>query len=674
MGLNEKQRVAVLHTEGPMLILAGAGSGKTTVLVNRIQHMVENKGIHPGRILAVTFTNKAANEMKERVSRTVWHEDVSAIWVSTFHSLCLRILRREAGRVAGIPVNFSIYTPADAKELLKQIIRDAGYTPTKAARDKDKLYVKPDTIFGYISMMKNEMIDVESFLSGRPSNELIDWEKARTVMSTIGDEELELLIELYPEYQKRLREYGGFDFDDLMLETVKLFIRYPGLLGQYQERFGYIMVDEYQDTNHVQYSLMKMLAAKHRNIAVVGDDFQSIYAFRGSDIRNILHFDREYPEAKVVKLEQNYRSTKVIIQAANEIIARNEKQKKKVLFTENPEGDKITLCTVRHALDEADYVAGTIESLIRSGDMSQSSDAAILYRSNAQSGMMEAALAARGIPYKIYGGMSFFDRAEIRDMIAYLQFIEHPNDRVQFARIVNQPKRDVGEKTIEKILDAAGERSILSAIEDLQGLQRVSSKAKTGLTSFGVLIRKYREMSKRIGVSSLLSQLVKEIRYKEEVFAGEDKQKRKEKEENLEQFILMAKQKEEQMGGRLTISEFLQDVVVHTDSSENGERDAVKLMTIHASKGLEFPVVFLLGMKEKGFPSPHSVTEEELEEERRLCYVAFTRAMLRLYLLYPSETSVRKKHGWETSGNSPSRFLYEFSSSLVKPVDYGLKW
>lgn len=674
MNLNPQQLEAVHHTDGPLLISAGAGSGKTAVLVHRIEHLVKNYGVNPSEILAVTFTNKAANEMKERVAKTIGSEQAGRVHLSTFHSMCVRFLRQQSGRVPYVQTGFTIYTPSDVKDLLKQIIKDCGYTPIKSKKQSDKLYVKPEMIYGYISSLKNEMIDVHTFLNRKPSNPYIDWEKALQVIGSIGEEELDLLAEIYPEYQKRLAAYNALDFDDLLLTTVHMFLSEPGILSRYQNRFQYVMVDEYQDTNHVQYILIQLLVATHRNLAVVGDDFQSIYGFRGSDIRNILSFDVDYPDAKVIKLEQNYRSTKTIIQAANELIAHNVHQKEKTLFTDNEQGDPITFCTTRTAIDEADYVADQIMRDQRVSKRSLS-DYTILYRSNAQSGMVETVLANKGIPYKIYGGMSFFDRAEIRDCLAYLQFIDRPVDPVHFSRIVNQPKRDIGEKTVEKILNQVDGTPILAYLENPKGLTRVNSKAKAGIQSFVHLIKKYRDMSKRIGVASLLTQLLKEIDYTKTVFAGEEKSKRREKEEHIEQLILMAQQKEEKKGDRLTITEFLEDIILQVDNEgEKTEGGVVKLMTIHASKGLEFPVVFVIGMKENGFPSPHSKLEEEIEEERRLCYVAFTRAEEKLYLLFPSETSKRVGQHWERTANSPSRFLQEFDRTLLEETEYYGGW
>lgn len=662
MALNKEQSRAADHIEGQLLILAGAGSGKTTVLMQRIENMVA-KGIEPKHILALTFTNKAAEEMRERISNKIGNEQASNLWMSTFHSMCVKILRKYAHTLGTIKNDFTIYDATNAKDLLKQIIKDCGYAPSKTKKN-DKPVVKPETMLHFISSLKNEMIDVKTFQNEKPSHDYIDWKKSKELIYNIDNETKEYLHQIYPEYQKRLEQYNAVDFDDLILHTLHLFMKNPSVLAVYQKQFQYIMVDEYQDTNHAQYILIKLLANKNGNLAVVGDDFQSIYAFRGSDIRNILNFDKDYPNATVIKLEQNYRSTQNILDAANQVISRNKNQKEKKLFTTHEEGELITFCETKNDYGEAEYIANEIKQALRNGR--NYDDFTVLYRSNAQSGIIETIFQNAGIPCKVFGGKSFFDRAEIRDMISYLSFIKNPVDPVHFTRIINQPKRGIGATTVQKILQNVGHEGILNFLENPDRLNRVNQKTKDALADFVSLIKKYQGLSKRIGTAGLMTDLIKEINYFS-VFDKEERSKRREKEDNINQLILIAKEKENKKGDTLKLSEFLDDITLKTDEKE--EQDSfVKLMTIHASKGLEFPFVFLAGMKEKGFPSPYAVTSDEIEEERRLCYVAFTRAKEKLYLTYPDRSFSRKDNDYIQ--NMLSRFLSEFDSSLIQNDDY----
>lgn len=672
MGLNPQQQLAAETIEGPLLILAGAGSGKTTVLMNRIGYMIEN-GIQPYHILAVTFTNKAAKEMRERISAIVGTQKAGQLWMSTFHSMCVKILRREAGALGVIDNRFTVQDPSDVKNMLKQIIKELGYAAGKTKKDEGKEIIKPETMYGYISQLKNEMVDVQTFLSETPQNTYIDWDKAKGMIDGIPHPEKGYLKQIYPLYQTRLIESNAMDFDDLILHTIHLFLNNQGIREKYQERFRYLMVDEYQDTNHAQYVLVKLLADKYRNLAVVGDDQQSIYRFRGSDIRNILHFDQDYPDAKVIKLEQNYRSTKTILQAANEVIAHNTNQKKKTLFTDNHQGELVHYVEVKNDALEAHYVAEKIDDYVRAGY--DYKDIAILYRNNQQSGFFETTFKQKAIPAKVYGGLSFFDRMEIKDIAAYLRFIVNPKDTVSFARIVNKPKRSIGETTIQKIVNLSLGQNMIEFLENPDnGLKRLTANTKKGLADFVEVIKKYRSLSGDVSAASLMESLIKEINYMS-VYQGEERTKIRERKDHLDQFIQIAQEKEMEKGDMLTLEELLEDAALRDGEAEEESDDMVKLMTIHGSKGLEFPIVFLVGMKNNGFPASYALTEEDVEEERRLCYVAFTRAKEKLHLSYPQQSVSRERDQYgipKRINNTPSLFLDEFNKELLEEEEWDM--
>lgn len=667
MGLNPQQQLAVETTEGPLLILAGAGSGKTTVLMNRIAHMIQ-KGIAPWNILAVTFTNKAAAEMRERIERHVSKEQADRVQMSTFHSFCLNVLKREWKNLELFDKAFDISEPNNSSAYLRGII-------------KNKTKTKPNTILGYISALKNEMVDAESFRNSYSTNPYIDWEKVREIIQGIDGEHLKILEWAYPAYEKLLAEKNMVDFDDLILLTIQLFLKRPDILEKYQDRFPYIMVDEYQDTNRSQYVLIKLLADKYKNLAVVGDDFQSIYAFRGSDIRNILQFDIDYPNAKVIKLEQNYRSTKVIINAANQIIERNDKQKKKTLFTENMQGEPITIFRSEYPQDGADWVSQTILEEVKEGKR-QFQDYTILYRSNSQSADAELSLAKYGIPFVKLSGRGFFETEEIQDILKYLEFIHNPNNLNAFSRIIRKPKRRIAEKTIKKIEDEFYGGNLLHILDDLSYIERVQKKAIEEGKEFAAMIRKFQAKKETVSVATIIKELLSDIQYEEKILSAYDKEVRETKRQNIDKMVEMILTKEATEGQLVLLSDYVEEIMLF-DSTEHGEdSNAVKLMTIHGSKGLEFPVVFVLGMNQGTFPSirfqapqpfgnRYDVSAQqkeleksimELEEERRMCYVAFTRAKEKLYLTYATHR-ILKKDGTRKP-LEVSQFIREFDSSL----------
>lgn len=663
MSLNPKQQKAADHTEGPLLILAGAGSGKTTVLMNRISNMIQ-KGIDPNQILAVTFTNKAANEMKERIEKIIG-ERARYLWMSTFHSMCVRILRYEVDFVSNLDKNFSIYDSSNSKSLIKRIMTDLGLAQKRGEEEDSK--AKPETIQGYISALKNEMIDVKSFLEQQPSNDDIDWEKAKDLISSMKDH-YEIIAKVYPKYQEELIKCNAADFDDLILYTIDLFKKHPTVLERYQERFKYIMVDEYQDTNHAQYVLMRILASKYKNIAVVGDDYQSIYAFRGADIRNILNFDKEYPNATVIKLEQNYRSTKNIIHIANEIISKNKNQKHKTLFTDNVEGEKVKIYESNFSDEEAYFLAYEIKRLQNKGY--SLNDIAVLYRNNAQSGSVETILNRYGIPNVVTGGIGFWGRMEILDIVAYLQFICNPNSMMDFERIVNKPKRGIGKASVDKLLNQFEGESFLEHLK----IFKLPKKTREGMNNFLEIIEEFIEKKDSLLPSVLIMDLIKRTNYKE-TYAKEDREKRRDRDDHLDQLIQIAMDFENRHNMDVTLDDFMEEVVLRNVQEEyDDDTEKVSLMTIHASKGLEFPVVFIIGMNDGKFPAIYSMDPEGIEEERRCCYVAVTRAKKVLYLVYSKkERDPYKKDRYGRPEEKPlkqSTFLKDFDTSVLEPVDY----
>ena len=637
--LNDMQKEAVYQTEGPVLILAGAGSGKTRVLTHRIAYLIEEKGVNPWNILAITFTNKAAGEMRERVDQLVGFGSES-IWVSTFHSACVRILRRFIDRL-GYDTNFTIYDTDDQKSLMKEVCR--------YLQIDTKMY-KERALLSAISSAKNEMISPEEYR-----------------LEAEGDFSRKKIAEVYAEYEKQLRANNALDFDDLLVKAVQLFQTQPDVLEYYQERFRYIMVDEYQDTNTVQFRLIQILSSKYRNLCVVGDDDQSIYKFRGANIKNILNFEEEFPDAVVIKLEQNYRSTSTILNAANAVIRNNHGRKDKTLWTENPEGEKLVCRQFDNAYDEADYIAGAIQKKVKEEGASYN-ECAVLYRTNAQSRMFEERFVSTNIPYKVIGGVNFYARREIKDLLAYLRTIENGRDDLAVRRIINVPKRGIGLTSINRVQEYAIQKEIgfyeaLRAADLIPNIGRAVSR----LESFTALIEHFKEESGRMTPLALLNDIIETLDYESylEEIDMEDAESRIENVEELKSKVASYEESCEQNGEQPTLSGFLEEVALVADIDNlDEESDYVVLMTLHSAKGLEFPYVFLAGMEDGLFPSYMTITADdpmELEEERRLCYVGITRAMKELTLTCARRRMVRG----ETQYNKSSRFLREIPEELL---------
>ena len=636
--LNEPQREAVYHTDGLLLILAGAGSGKTRVLTHRIAYLIGERGVNPWNILAITFTNKAAEEMRQRVDNLVGF-GAESVWVSTFHSACVRILRRFIDRL-GYENHFTIYDTDDQKTLIKEVCRKV---------DVDTKVFKERSLLSAISSAKNEMILPDEF-----------------ELNAGGDFAKMKIAKVYREYEAQMRANNALDFDDLLVKTVQLLQTQPDVLEGYQERFRYIMVDEYQDTNTVQFQLVSLLAGKYKNLCVVGDDDQSIYKFRGANIRNILDFEHEFPDAKVIKLEQNYRSTGNILNAANSVIANNRGRKEKSLWTENGEGELIRLRQFDTAFDEADFIGEDIKSAVRQGG--SYNDSAVLYRTNAQSRLLEEKFIAMNIPYKIVGGVNFYARREIKDLLAYLKTIDNGRDDVAVRRIINVPKRGIGLTTINRIQESATERGIgfyeaLLAPRLIAGVGRSATK----LDSFAALIEYFKTLAEEMNITDLLQEVIEKTGYIESL-ENEDKEEAKTRKENIDELISKAATYEESCQDKdekATLSGFLEEVALVADiDSLDEDQEYVVLMTLHSAKGLEFPRVYLAGMEDGLFPGYMSINagdREELEEERRLCYVGITRAEQELTL-----TSARRRmvHG-ETQYNPMSRFVKEIPRELL---------
>ena len=637
--LNEQQKEAVLHTEGPLLILAGAGSGKTRVLTHRIAYLIEEKGINPWNILAITFTNKAAGEMRERVDNLVGFGSES-IWVSTFHSMCVRILRRHID-LLGFDTNFTIYDTDDQKTLMKDICK-LLQIDTKLFRERSLLTA--------ISQAKNEMVTPEEFR-----------------IQAQGDFSRQKIASVYEEYEKQMRANNALDFDDLLVKAVQLFQTQADVLDYYQERFRYIMVDEYQDTNTVQFELVRLLSAKYRNLCVVGDDDQSIYKFRGANIRNILDFEQVFPDAKVIKLEQNYRSTSNILNAANAVIRHNHGRKDKTLWTDNGEGDKINVRQFDTAFDEAEYIVGDIRERVESGKAAYN-DHAILYRTNAQSRMFEEKFVTANIPYKIVGGINFYARREIKDLLAYLKTIDNGRDDLAVRRIINVPKRGIGLTSINRVQEYASGREIgfyeaLRAVDLIPNIGRGASK----LESFVALIEHFKTDAKELTISELMQEILEETGYIESL-KEEGSEEAESRIENIDELISKITAYEETCEDRdepATLNGFLEEVALVADiDSLDESNDYVVLMTLHSAKGLEFPHVYLAGMEDGIFPSYMTITAddpEEVEEERRLCYVGITRAEEELTLTCARRRMIRG----ETQYNKMSRFLKEIPMELL---------
>lgn len=634
--LNDRQREAVFHTEGPVLILAGAGSGKTRVLTHRIAYLIEEKGVNPWNIMAITFTNKAAGEMRERVDKIVGFGSES-IWVSTFHSSCVRMLRRFIDRL-GYDTNFTIYDTDDQKTLMKDICKRL---------DIDTKIYKERAIMAAISSAKDELIGPEEY----EINVMGDFSKRKIALA-------------YKEYQKELKKNNALDFDDLIMKTVELFQACPDVLEYFQERFKYIMVDEYQDTNTAQFKFVSLLAGKYRNLCVVGDDDQSIYKFRGANIKNILGFEHVFADAKVVRLEQNYRSTQNILNAANQVIRNNLERKTKTLWTENEEGEKLHFRQFMNAYEEAEYIVGDISKKVREKD-GEYRDMAILYRTNAQSRLFEEKFLMANIPYKLVGGVNFYARKEIKDLLAYLKTVDNARDDLAVKRIINVPKRGIGATTLSRVQDYASQESI-SFYDALRMAEQISSlgRAAAKVAPFVTFIQTLRSKAEILSPSELLKDIIDSTGYVKELEA-EGTEEAEARIENIDELITKVVSYEEE-NEEPTLSGFLEEVALVADiDSVDGDDNQVLLMTLHSAKGLEFPFVYLAGMEDGIFPSYMTITADdptEIEEERRLCYVGITRAMKDLTLTCAQQRMIRG----ETQYNKVSRFIKEIPRDLVE--------
>ena len=637
--LNPPQKEAVAHTEGPVLILAGAGSGKTRVLTHRIAYLIEEMGVNPWNILAITFTNKAAQEMRERVDKLVGFGSES-IWVSTFHSTCVRILRRHIDNI-GYATNFTIYDADDQKSVIKDVCRKLNIDT--------KIY-KERSLLAQISHAKDELLTPD------------DME-----MKAAGDFNMKKVASVYREYQNALRKNNALDFDDLIVKTVELFEKCGAVLEYYQERFKYIMVDEYQDTNTAQFKFVSLLAQKYENLCVVGDDDQSIYKFRGANIGNILGFERVFPDAKVIRLEQNYRSTKNILCAANMVIANNTERKAKTLWTENEEGPKVHFRQFFNAYEEAEYVAGEISRGKREG-LYNYRDCAILYRTNAQSRIFEEKFISANIPYKLVGGVNFYARKEIKDLLCYLKTVDNARDDLAVQRIINVPKRGIGATTMGRVQDYADNMGI-SLYEALRVAEEVPSigRSVVKIDSFVTFIQTLKSKADVLSVEDLLQEIIDGTGYVEALEA-EDTEEARARIENIDELISKTVAYQEAMEEQdlpATLSGFLEEVALVADiDTVDPDQDYVLLMTLHSAKGLEFPEVFMVGMEDGIFPSHMTISygdDGELEEERRLCYVGITRAMKELTLTCAQQRMIRG----ETQYNKVSRFVREIPRELV---------
>lgn len=630
--LNSQQLEAVLTTEGPLLILAGAGSGKTNVLVHRIAYLIEECNVSPYNILAITFTNKAANEMRDRIIGMIG-EKGSRIWARTFHSACLQILRFEV-EYTDLKDNFGIYDTSDQLSIVKRILKQ---------RNIDADVLKPSSVLNGISKIKNKFFDLNEGL------------KCVTETGTLP----EIVIGVIEEYQATLKENNAIDFDDILCMVVKLFKTHPEVLERYQDRFQYIMVDEYQDTNKIQYELIHLLAAKYENICVVGDDDQSIYEWRGADVQNILSFEKDHKNAKIIKLEENYRSTKKILHLANAVIANNETRKEKALWTQNEEGEPIVYYEADDDRDEGHFIVRQIKDIMNKSDY-QYGDFAVLIRTSSQFRSLEEVFLKNGVPYRIYGGIKFFQRKEIKDILAYLSVLANPNDSVNMKRIINIPKRGIGEQTWNKILAFKAEHPELTLVDVLTDpMLKTSAKVKNALKAFNTFIENGRIVASEQEMEPLLNYIIKESGYINHLYDS-DPVAADLTMDNIEEFLSIAKEfdlREMDYEDR-NLSGFLEEIALYTDLDQSAEGvDSVSLMTMHSSKGLEFPVVFVAGFEENLFPHIRAKEEKGLEEERRLCYVAFTRAEDMLFI---TRADKRMIHG---------RFMYNSPSEFVNELD-----
>ncbi len=647
--LNEQQQKGVFTTEGPVLILAGAGSGKTSVLTNRIAYLIHDAGVQPWNIMAITFTNKAAGEMRDRVDAIVGHGS-EAVWVSTFHSTCVRILRRHIDRI-GFDNNFAIYDTDDSKSVMKDVCKKL---------EIDTKMLKERTILGAISHAKDSLISTTEY--------------ERTAA---GDYTKKRISAAYAEYQLMLKKSNALDFDDLIVKTVELFQNCPDVLENYQNRFRYIMVDEYQDTNTAQFELIRLLAAKNRNLCVVGDDDQSIYKFRGANIRNILDFEETYPEATVIKLEQNYRSTQNILDAANAVIKNNTERKDKALWTDKGSGNCIHFREFDNAYEEGQYIAGDIKKKKRE-HLSDYRDCAVLYRTNAQSRILEENFVALSIPYNIVGGVNFYSRREIKDILAYLKTIDNGKDDLAVKRIINVPKRGIGAASITKVQGYADYMGI-SFFEALEHVEEIPSmgkgKAAEKLKSFALMIRMFRTKLSVGNLEDLITDVIETTGYVQELEAS-DEEDAKDRIENIDELItklVSFEMEKEKLGEEATLSGFLEEVALVADiDNVNKDDNKVLLMTVHSAKGLEFSQVYLSGLEDGVFPSYMTITSDdpfEVEEERRLAYVGITRAKDDLTISYAKSRMIRG----ETQYNRVSRFVGEIPAELMDNRPYSAK-
>ncbi|NLY85527.1 MAG: DNA helicase PcrA [Tissierellia bacterium] len=633
-GLNDRQREAVLHTEGPLLILAGAGSGKTRVVTHKIAYLIEEKGVFPGNILAITFTNKAANEMKERVAKLL-STMVEDMWIGTFHSVCVRILRRDIDKI-GYNRSFTIYDREDQITLIRECIKE---------RNLNKDMYKESAILSHISNLKDNMVDPNTYINHNYSD---------FYLRNVG--------ELYLLYEEKLKQYNALDFDDLIIKAVELLKTYPRVLDYYQRKFQYIFIDEYQDTNKIQYELVRLLSDRHKNICVAGDPDQSIYSWRNADISNILDFEKDFENATTIILEQNYRSTKNILRVANNVIKNNFDRKEKNLWTDNGEGEPIVYKELDNSEDEAIFVAGKISELMNKGY--NLSDFAILYRTNAQSRSFEEIFVRNNIPYKIVGGVKFYDRKEVKDILAYLKVLDNPADNISLKRIINVPKRGIGNATVEKLEEIASDMgiSIYEVLLDLDQVDGLSSRVKNNLKPFIHMMNRLMALKEIMGIKDFIEEVINTTGYLSDL-ERENSIEAQTRIENIKELISVAIDFEVRTG-ESSLEEFLATIALLSDIDKTtDETNVVTLMTVHSAKGLEFPVVFLVGMEEGLFPISRALDNEaDLEEERRLCYVAITRAEK---LLFITNAKIRTIYG-NVNYTLPSRFINEMGDAIER--------
>ncbi len=636
-GLNEDQRRAVLTVDGPVLVIAGAGSGKTRVLTHRIAHLIRDHDVNPFAILAITFTNKAAGEMAERVGQLVGQRLGQAMWVTTFHKACVRILRRELSRL-GYRSGFTIYDAQDSRRLITRILKDLGI---------DDRRITPRGVQHAISSAKDELVDFETF------------------RDRADDHVLRIISDVYERYQQQLLANNALDFDDIIVRTVEVFQLFPEVLAHYQERFQYLMVDEYQDTNRAQYHLVNLLASQHRNLMVVGDESQSVYAFRGADIRNLLDFERDYPDATVIPLVRNYRSTQTVLDAANAVIRHNIQRRDKTLWTDRGLGNPIVSYHADDEHDEAAWVSEEVERLRREHDVTFD-QVAIFYRTNAQSRVLEEVFVRVGTPYRVIGGVRFYERKEIKDLLAYARILVNPDDEESVRRIINVPRRGIGDKTQQAIGDLAVREKItyLDAARRVEEIPSLGPRAVSAVTSFVQLVDSLQALvDAGTDLPTLVEQFWERTGYMADVQA-EQTIEALSREENLRELQSVAREFHERDGGDVTLQQFLESVTLVSEQDQLDEDEgSVTLMTLHNAKGLEFPVVFLVGLEDGVFPHVRSLTDpDQLEEERRLAYVGITRAEERLYLTHADHRTL-----WGGSSyNPPSRFLREIPTELVE--------